>query len=261
MNWIDKNWSSQESVQKRLDAYSNSASFPLPSVAQSPPVSLTLWTFWTCRCTALRSLNWRPHSLQANVTPAWATRWRLRPDTWLKLRLHRWHLCWRSPSRCMRLMCCCKLVFWAKQVSQWGHWWRFAPVCVSMWRLSTSRCENDKSHSSHLYGLRPVWMIIWRFSELAQDNCSWQTGHLSAPPVPFFSVLMCVLRWRDSVFSVANEMGHSWHWNVFRVSLTRPTVGLELRGARFTTKSLFLLLADVRPSLFPFSFDYKSDFG
>lgn len=220
----------------------NSGSLISASVVLSSDLLEILCTVCTWRCTALRSLNCLPHSLQAKKIPEWVTKCRLRPDIWWKLRGQRWHLWERSLPKCTRLMCWCRFDFWAKQLEQWGHLWRLAPVCVSMCRFRTSRWEKDWSHSSHLNGFTPVWMIMWRLRELEQDSCNSQMGHFRVPPLPLFKPLTCVFIWRVNILSVAKATGHNWHWNVFTVSDTLPALGWPSRGDCLNTRSFVRFL-------------------
>jgi hypothetical protein len=175
----------------------------------------TLFQFWilhiecirVCPYSADLVVNILPHTSQLYVSSSGVVRrctcvCLLSAEQVVKILLHTEHLKGFSPVWVR--ICTFNDTFLANSLLQKSQIYRFATLCVALWRTNHPIFKNSLVHSSHLYALSLIWMKLHGFSP-----------HTSAP-LSHSSFLMS-----PGQNSLANELSKtnsSW-WYVNCISL------------------------------------------
>jgi len=150
-----------------------------------------------------------------------------------------WHVT-QVPSLCDVSRCVLSLSSCVKPLRQCLHeyWYCFAPVWIPTWRFTShfllnclpqwrhwcgllllwtqSLCDSKLPfwpklllHSEHVYGLSPVWTLLWMFRVVDWLNALSHTWHLCIFSPPW--ILLCC----TSLYEVVNRLLQTLHSNGF----------------------------------------------
>jgi len=110
---------------------------------------------------------------------------------------------------CTRRLCVCKWLEWLKLLLHSEHLYGLSPVWTLMWSFRLVDWLNALSHMWHLYGFSPVWTVMWSFRLPDCLNALSHMWHLYG-----FSplwILLCLTNVPDSV----NRLLQTVHSNGF----------------------------------------------
>jgi len=106
---------------------------------------------------------------------------------------------------CTWLLCDCKWADRLKLLLHSEHLYGLSPVWTLMWVFSCPDTLNDLSHMWHLYGFSPLWILLCTTIYPDCVNRLLQTVHSNG-----FS-LMWTLMWLFRLQDTLNALSHKWH--------------------------------------------------
>ena len=104
--------------------------------------------------------------------------------------------------------CLNRVLFSAKFLSQWGHWYGRSPVWYLLWIFKRSCRLKLLSQMSHVNGLSPVWILLCSLMRLLLLKMRPQTPHGNFP-VPSETADLCIwslcaFRWAEHCHFFSN---------------------------------------------------------